>query len=150
MKSGDGTAVENEHYRWIVNWYPKFEGHTLVVPKRHIFSFEEETSKEVLARHELISLAARSLPAVYEGAGAEVFLQYGKGSEASVSHLHWHVVPAQSDDPLRGFTKLGHFHTMHEQEEKIVIFPVKIKYAREDLQDVLSKAIDENRHSAGT
>jgi diadenosine tetraphosphate (Ap4A) HIT family hydrolase len=28
----DGSPVENAYYRWIVNWYPKFEGHTMVTP----------------------------------------------------------------------------------------------------------------------
>lgn len=145
VKSKEGLVMENKHYWWVINWYPKFEGHTMVVPKRHILSLEEETSEEVLARHELITLATRFLPAMYEGAGVEIFLQYGKGSEGSIPHLHWHVVPAQEDDHLRGFTKLGHFHTMDEREEKVLTFPVKIKYAREELQDALSKVIDESR-----
>lgn len=145
VKSNAGVIMENEHYRWVINWYPKFEGHTLVVPRRHILSFEDETNEETLARHELIAFAARTLPVVYENAGVEVFLQHGKGSGASIPHFHWHVVPAQEDDHLRGFTKLGHFHTMDENEEKVLIFPAKIKYAREELQDALSKVIDEKR-----
>lgn len=70
-----------------------------------------------------------------------IFLQYGAGSASSVSHLHWHIVPALPSDTLRSFEKLGHFYTANEKEQKILIFPIKIQKAKRLLQQALSQVI---------
>jgi diadenosine tetraphosphate (Ap4A) HIT family hydrolase len=138
VTDGEGHGVENEHYRWIINYFPRFEGHTMLVPKRHLTRFVEETKEEVLARHELLVYASEILARAYERAGIEVFLQRGDGSASTIKHLHWHLVPAQTSDPLRGFEKMGHFVTMKEDEEKIILFPQRIEHAREDLGSFLA------------
>ncbi len=134
-----GAVVENKHYRWVINHFPKFEGHTLVIPKRHILAFGEETAEEIYAREELVTLATKTLELVYPGAGVEIFIQYGKGSEASIPHLHWHVVPSLPEDPLRGFDKLGQFFSIEQNKEKVILFPVKIRKARGTLRRALAK-----------
>lgn len=146
IRKADGRPVENEHYAWLVNYYPKFEGHTLIIPKRHFTSLDDETDSESVSRANLIRRAVGILMQVYVGAGAEVFLQYGPGSAATVSHLHWHVVPAMPDDPFRAHEKLGQYYTTEEGKGKTVIFPITIKYARMDLQKVLSQFIGKADH----
>ena len=121
--STDGVAVENPFYQWVVCKYPRFDGHTMLVPKRHITTFAEESSDEILARQHLLVYADRILRERYPGAGVEVFLQNGEGSSSSIAHLHWHLVPARPDDPLRSFEKMGQFLTMEEGKEKVVLFP---------------------------
>ena len=141
VRRADRSIIENEHYVWIINSFPKFEGHTMVIPKRHVVAPGEETPGEVLAREELIVLASRALQELYPGAGVEVFLQTGPGSEGSIKHLHWHVVPSQRDDPLRGFDKLGQFFTIEPDKEKVIIFPVPIKLAKEELLAALAQIL---------
>ena len=130
-----GESIENAHYRWIINAFPKFEGHTMVVPKRHLLALDEETPEEVLARHELIVFASKTLRVLYPGSGIEVFIQTGEGSEGTIPHLHWHVVPSLPEDHLRGFDKLGQFFTVEPDKEKIIVFPVPIRLAQEGLLD---------------
>ena len=113
----------------------------MVVPKKHVLTLDEEGAEESHARHHMIAYAAKILRRYYEGAGIEIFLQTGEGSASSVKHLHWHVLPAKPDDPFRAFEKLGHFYTPNENEEKIVIFPVTINKAKEELQDALTLLI---------
>lgn len=137
ITSGHGMAVENEHYRWIINAYPKFEGHTMVVPKRHVTTLGDESAEEIVAREELIVLASNTLRKLYPGSGIEVFIQTGEGSESSVAHLHWHVVPSLPEDHLRGFDKLGHFFTIEQDKEKVIVFPVPIRLAQSDLLNAL-------------
>ncbi len=141
VRNVSGTLMENEHYFWIVNFFPKFEGHTMLVPKRHLKHPEEETRDELVSRHTLGLFAMKQLEKVYPGCGFEIFLQFGAGSEQSVEHLHWHIVPAQKGDTLRSFEKLGHFYTKKEEEEKIILFPVPICLAREDLLEKLTETI---------
>ena len=138
-KRSDNTVVENDHYIWLINFYPKFEGHTMVVPKKHVIKIGEETPEAVVAREELIVTASATLQKLYPGAGIETFLQVGSGSESSIPHLHWHVVPALPDDHLRSFDKLGHFYTIEADKEKVVLFPIEIKLAREELVRALAK-----------
>lgn len=137
----DGRVVENEFYRWIVNFYPKHEGHTMIVPKRHVTELGAESKKAVAARDELVTLAAQTLQKLYKTDGIEVFIQCGAHSMASIEHLHWHVVPALPDDPIRGFQKLGHFYTTEQNKKQVVLFPVPIKLARRKLQNALSKVL---------
>lgn len=134
------SIFENESYYWIVNLYPKFEGHTMVVPKRHVTALGEETPKEVADREALIVEATRVLRKVFPKAGFEIFLQTGDGSESSVPHLHWHVVPASPKDPLRSFDKLGQFYTVEPGKERVLIFPVKIQRSPKQLISALSRA----------
>lgn len=102
---------------------------------------EEEKPEEILSRQKLLLFAIRQLEKVYPESGFEVFLQSGAGSLQTVEHLHWHIIPAQKDDPLRGFEKMGHFNTSEEGQEKVLIFPIPIKLARQDLLEALQKAI---------
>lgn len=142
VRYGNGSLVENEYYRWVVNFYPKFEGHTMIVPKRHVTIFGDEKQKEVLAREELIKLAGETLKKIFPGSGLEIFLQTGAGSESSIRHLHWHVVPASPDDQIRGFDKLGQFVTQSEEEkERVLIFPVRIKRSPLVLKRALEKQL---------
>ncbi|OHA59795.1 MAG: hypothetical protein A2589_03065 [Candidatus Vogelbacteria bacterium RIFOXYD1_FULL_46_19] len=141
VKYSDGTIIENKTYRWVVNMFPKFEGHTMVVPKRHVTKIGSETTQEIKDREELVALAAKTLNETYNTDGVEVFLQTGLNSESSIKHLHWHVVSSQASDPLRGFDKLGHFFTIQEDNPKIIIFPVPIKKAKTQLLKALAKTL---------
>ena len=133
--------VENEYYRWVVNFFPKFEGHTLIVPKRHVTELGTEQRNEILAREKMINMASTILQKVYQNSGVEIFLQTGAGSESSIQHLHWHVVPAMPDDHLRSFAKLGHFYTTKPNEERVLIFPVRIKRSPAVLKLALARTI---------
>lgn len=102
VKTHTGILVENDLYRWMVNYYPYSEGHTLVTPKRHISSIHDQTPEEVVASHEMIRFAADTLQRLFPEAGIEMFLQYGKGSRMSIPHIHTHVLPALPSDQFRG------------------------------------------------
>lgn len=134
-----GERVENKHYIWMVNWYPRFEGHTMLVPKRHIKKIEDESPEEVIARHELLCKAYPALLKVYKLSGINIFLQTGESSFSTVPHLHWHVVPEFPDANLKGFAKMGMFDTKEPKTEKVVLYPEEIKLAREDLKKALAK-----------
>lgn len=88
VRNTSGMMVENEHYRWMVNFFPKFEGHTMLIPKRHLKLLEEESPDELLSRHTIGIFAMKQLEKVYPECGFEIFLQCGAGSEQSVEHLH--------------------------------------------------------------
>ncbi len=138
IRKKKNVYVENDSYRWVVNWYPKFEGHTLIVPKRHITTFGEETPKELSDREELIAYGANILKKMIPTCGVELFLQTGLGSASSIDHFHWHLVPAMPDDPLRSLDKMGQFYTVEPGKERLLLFPIKIRWSPNQLLKKLS------------
>ena len=129
----DGNPVENELYRWVVNVFPKFEGHTMLLPKRHITAIQDQTAEETIAATELLKTALAVLATTFPDHGIEHFAQWGAQSASSQAHIHSHLVPAHPDDSFRSFEKLGHFYTTKEDQEKIVLFPVPITLSPEEL-----------------
>jgi len=143
-----GKLIENEHYYWLINWYPRTEGHTMIIPKRYITEHYEETEAEILARHSLIVYAIEILKKAFDTDGIEIFNQRGRESYSSIDHLHWHLVPVKKNDPLwngnfKNMEKLGYFYTDTKDEQKVVMFPIEIQYAQEELQKLLANTIGE-------
>jgi len=141
IRNSTNTVVENEHCVWIANWFPRCDAHTMLVTKRHITKLEDETSEELVARHALILTAATALQKLYPGSGLEVFFQTGKNSLSSIPHLHWHIVPAIPEHGLTGFEKIGYFSTTKPDEEKVVMLPITITLARDELIEKLKHFI---------
>lgn len=141
IKNKNAKLIENEHYKWVVNYFPQSEGHTLIIPKRHVTRIGHETPEEIIARERIVVFATDMLQKLYPGAGVEIFIQNGGASRASIAHLHWHVVPAQKSDPFRGFEKFGLFYTIDKEQEKVILFPVEIQKAQDGLQRELAEII---------
>lgn len=139
VKDQSGALIQNEHYRWVVNAYPKFAGHTMLVPTTHLTALADETEAAVLARHRLLVRVLPILERAFPHTGIEYFLQTGDQSASSVAHLHWHIVPAHPDDELRSFEKLGHFYTTEPTQEKVVLFPKRITMSPDELLTHLTK-----------
>lgn len=139
IRDQSGTPYTNEHYTWIINSYPKFDGHTMLVPTVHLTHIAAETDGAVLARHQLLKRILPVLARAFPDSGIEMFLQTGAESASSVPHLHWHIVPAHRNDELRSFEKLGHFYTTEPEQEKVVLFPKRITMSPDELLAHLQK-----------
>lgn len=138
LRDHTGAIIENEYYRWMVNWFPRAEAHTMIMPKRHQTDLEDETPEETLARQELTLRCVKILKQAFPDSGYEYFLQTGEGSLGSVAHLHWHLVPTIPQHSLKGFEKLGFYGTTEPAEEKLVISPIEITIARESLIELIA------------
>ncbi len=60
-----GVEIKNKSYLWVVNFFPKFEGHTMIIPKRHMVSIDKETDEEALDRKRIICFAVKQLKKIY-------------------------------------------------------------------------------------
>ncbi|MGW2836957.1 HIT family protein [Streptomyces sp. NPDC001493] len=77
---------------------PIAPGHTLVVPTSH-FADLFDTPPEVLAETmALVRLVADRMRSALRADGVNVLNASGPGSEQSVPHLHFHVIPRWSGD----------------------------------------------------
>lgn len=133
LHNSSGKLFENEHYYWMVNWFPRTEAHTMLVPKRHIIDITDETPEEIVARQALLIEAHQALTNSFGETGYEIFLQTGPGSLSSIKHLHWHLIPTTPQKDSLSLAKLGYFWTTEPTEEKVVIQPTEITIAREEL-----------------
>ncbi|MFG3026185.1 HIT family protein [Streptomyces sp. NPDC048254] len=79
---------------------PLAPGHTLVVPTAH-YADVFDTPTEVLAETvDLVQRLARAMRSGLNATGVNVLNASGPGSEQSVPHLHFHVVPRWPDDGI--------------------------------------------------
>lgn len=108
---------------------PLFHGHTLLVPREHVETLGELSSKIVAPYFEAAQLLSR---AVESGMDAEgTFVAMNNRVSQSVPHLHVHVVPRRKKDGLKGFfwprTKYKDDEEMEEVKQKIITALKKIK-----------------------
>ena len=94
-----GSIVyEDEHAVALMDIYPVYAGHTLVVPRTHYENLV--CCPKELAAH-LFTVAATLGPAIMEATGGTAFNVWtANGADAGqrVFHLHLHVLPRFSDD----------------------------------------------------
>ncbi|MGW7366659.1 HIT family protein [Streptomyces sp. NPDC054841] len=77
---------------------PLAPGHTLVIPTSHyadIFDTPAEVLADTMA---LVQRLAGKMRTELQAGGVNILSANGPGSEQSVPHLHFHVVPRWSDD----------------------------------------------------
>jgi diadenosine tetraphosphate (Ap4A) HIT family hydrolase len=95
----------NEFGVVIRDGYPISEGHTLIIPKRHVGSFFEITQDEKLAILALLESAQKQLKKELNPPSFNIGINDGKEAGQTVPHLHIHLIPRyQSDmtDPRGG------------------------------------------------
>ena len=89
---------ENTRARWILDGYPVSDGHSLIMPKRHVSSFFETTQEE---RHDLLALldlAQARLKTDRHPAGFNIGINDGAAAGQTVPHLHIHLIPRYSNE----------------------------------------------------
>ena len=83
----------------ILNLFPYNSGHLLVVPYRHIATYDEASAEEVAEIGSLTQTAMRVLTATSHADGYNIGMNQGAIAGAGISaHLHQHVVPRWATD----------------------------------------------------
>ncbi len=79
--------------------YPVTEGHSLIIPKRHVSGHFQATPNEVSAIMELAELRKRSLLEEFSDiTGFNIGTNCGRSAGQTVFHLHWHLIPRRDGD----------------------------------------------------
>jgi ATP adenylyltransferase len=94
----------------ILNLFPYNSGHLLVVPYRHVATYDLATPEETTEIATLTQTAMRVLAATSHPHGFNIGMNQGAVAGAGISeHLHQHVVPRWASDanflPIIGQTK---------------------------------------------
>lgn len=78
--------------------FPISEGHTLIIPKRHIASFFECTAEERSALFTALDLARQELDHSLSPDGYNIGINDGPAAGQTVGHLHIHLIPRYRGD----------------------------------------------------
>ena len=85
--------------------YPVSEGHTLVIPKRHVGSYFDLTDSEISAINDLLRSAKRDLDKLCHPDNYNIGINDGPAAGQTVAHVHVHLIPRYAgdvDDPRGG------------------------------------------------
>src|SRR5262249_21344708 len=82
----------------VADAFPVSDGHTLVIPRRHVTSFFELTEDEVTAIHELIRRMKDRLDEALKPGGYNIGINVGAAAGQTVAHVHVHLIPRYPGD----------------------------------------------------
>ncbi len=81
-----------------VNLYPFNPGHVMIFPSRHILSIGQLSDEEALEMHRLAARMVTIIQEEYSPSGFNIGYNLGRGSGASIEHLHMHIVPRYENE----------------------------------------------------
>ena len=80
--------------------FPITNGHTLIIPKRHITSFFDCSAEEQAALIGALNTAKQELDKTCSPDGYNVGINDGNAAGQTIGHLHIHLIPRyQGDQP---------------------------------------------------
>ncbi len=86
------------HQLHIRDGFPVSNGHTLIMPKRHVGSFFETTTDERTALFDLLDAAKNALATELQPAAYNIGINDGPAAGQTVPHLHIHLIPRYTND----------------------------------------------------
>ncbi|MDI6767088.1 MAG: HIT domain-containing protein [Bacteroidota bacterium] len=104
--------VNRGKYAFVVmNLYPYNSGHVMVVPYRHLATFNDLSEEELLEIMNLIKKMINALQTISNPDGFNVGANIGRSAGAGIDqHIHFHVVPRWGGDtnfmPVLSDTKM--------------------------------------------
>jgi histidine triad (HIT) family protein len=118
-----GAAMVGEEADWLafLDIRPLFFGHVLLVPRRHVRTLMELPDE---LAEPMMRATKRLSNAVKVGMESDgIFTASNNGVSQSVDHLHFHIIPRNKKDGLRGFMWPRHKYpnddVMHDTAARI-------------------------------
>ena len=100
-KAAASIVYEDKNVLAFMDLSPATVGHTLVVPREHwenIYEVPEETLTKLIAVVKRISVAVKK---TFDADGIMVIQNNGRAAGQAVFHLHFHVIPVNSNSEVR-------------------------------------------------
>lgn len=86
-------GLKSKYWNVVVNRFPYMDGNVMVVPKRHLEKIEDLDKKEWQEFGVVLVKSQKVLGKIFNTTSFNVALNVGPESGASISHLHWQVIP---------------------------------------------------------
>jgi diadenosine tetraphosphate (Ap4A) HIT family hydrolase len=91
-------VLESDHAVAVPDAFPLSNGHTLVVPRRHVESVFALGPEEQADLWALVARVRQQLAAKHEPDGFNIGINDGIAAGQTVSHAHVHVIPRYDGD----------------------------------------------------
>jgi diadenosine tetraphosphate (Ap4A) HIT family hydrolase len=98
ISSGDDVYATTEFAAAFPDGFPVSDGHTLVVPKRHVSRAEQLERAEWAGLFDLVREVSRELSSLPGVEGVNVGVNSGEAAGQTVGHAHVHVIPRRPGD----------------------------------------------------
>ena len=89
---------ENQHAVFVLDGYPVSQGHSLIIPKRHVASWFDVTAIERDSMINLLDLAKDKITSEASPDGFNIGINDGPAAGQTVPHLHMHLIPRYAND----------------------------------------------------
>jgi len=90
MESKDSLAI--------LDGFPLTDGHTLVIPKRHVLSVFELPQQQLNDLAAVVAKVRQVLKAKHQPDGFNVGVNDGLAAGQTIAHAHVHVIPRRKGD----------------------------------------------------
>jgi len=95
----NAVFVRRKHCYAVLNIYPYNNGHSLIVPYRHVRDFSQLRQEEKLEFFDLIEYVKGLMISELKPEGFNIGMNIGKAAGAGVpNHIHMHIVPRWKGD----------------------------------------------------
>jgi diadenosine tetraphosphate (Ap4A) HIT family hydrolase len=82
----------------VLDGFPVSEGHSLVIPKRHVELLFDLPDEELAKVWSLVARARQLLKSKYQPDGFNIGVNEGQAAGQTIGHAHVHVIPRRSGD----------------------------------------------------
>lgn len=96
--SHDRIIAENDLCFAILDGFPVSEGHTLIIPKRHVADYFCLTVDEVMAMQQMMRELKVKLDAELSPDGYNVGINVNEAAGQTIFHVHMHLIPRYKGD----------------------------------------------------
>ena len=90
--------IENNFFIVVRDNYPISQGHTLIIPKRHIDSFFKLNTEEFKTLQQVLKKAKTDLDSQFQPDAYNIGVNDGELAGQTINHLHIHLIPRYKDD----------------------------------------------------
>lgn len=98
MNSDRNIIIENETEFAIYDKFPVNEGHTLIIPKRHVSNYFDLTIEEQNTCFQLVNKVKVKISEKFNPDGYNIGINVGEKAGQTVNHVHIHLIPRYNDD----------------------------------------------------
>lgn len=98
------------------------DGHTLVVPKKHVSNILDADTETINHVMKTVKLISNHYVEKCGFSGVNVLNNNGKSAEQAINHLHFHIIPRIENDNIYVFPKFqGAKYTLEDTLNKLKI-----------------------------
>ncbi|MDX9692080.1 MAG: HIT family protein [Acholeplasmataceae bacterium] len=98
LKDNHKIIHENELFFSMFDSYPVTQGHTLIIPKRHVENYFQLTDNEKIMLDDELKYMKNYLMGEFHPDGFNIGINQGKAAGQTIFHLHIHLIPRYNND----------------------------------------------------